>query len=61
MAAFFTSVVKAPNTGMVLILEMSGNLNHLGNLVLVCLSAFVMSDLIKSRPVCSVLLERQLR
>jgi H+/Cl- antiporter ClcA len=60
MAAFFTSVVKAPITGMVLILEMSGNFNHLGNLVLVCLSAFVMSDLIMSRPVYSVLLERML-
>ncbi|MDR2417877.1 MAG: ClC family H(+)/Cl(-) exchange transporter [Treponema sp.] len=60
MAAFFTSVVKAPITGMVLILEMSGNFSNMGNLVLVCLSAFVMSNLIMSHPVYSVLLERML-
>ncbi|MDR2111347.1 MAG: ClC family H(+)/Cl(-) exchange transporter [Spirochaetaceae bacterium] len=58
MAAFFTAVVKAPVTGIVLILEMSGNFNHLGSLVLVCFSAFVTSDLIVSRPVYDVLLER---
>lgn len=60
MAAFFTGVVKAPITAMVLILEMSGNFSNMGNLVLVCLSAFVMSELIMSRPVFSVLLERML-
>jgi H+/Cl- antiporter ClcA len=58
MAAFFAAVVKAPVTGIVLILEMSGNFNHLGSLVLVSLSAFVTSDLIASRPVYAVLLER---
>ncbi|MDR3304306.1 MAG: ClC family H(+)/Cl(-) exchange transporter, partial [Treponema sp.] len=30
MAAFFTSVINAPITGIVLILEMSGNVKHLG-------------------------------
>jgi H+/Cl- antiporter ClcA len=58
MAAFFAGVVKAPVTGMILILEMSGNFNHLGSLVLVSLSAFVTSELIASRPVYAVLLER---
>jgi H+/Cl- antiporter ClcA len=58
MAAFFTGVVKAPITGMVLILEMSANFNHLGNLVLVCLCALITSELIASRPVYIVLLER---
>ncbi|MDR1626191.1 MAG: ClC family H(+)/Cl(-) exchange transporter [Spirochaetia bacterium] len=61
MAAFFTGVVNAPVTGMILILEMSGNLNHLGSLVLACLSAFVTTQLIASRPVYTVLLERMLR
>jgi H+/Cl- antiporter ClcA len=60
MAAFFTGVVKAPITGIVLILEMSANFNHLGNLVLVCLCALITSDLIASRPVYEVLLERLL-
>ncbi|MDR2375711.1 MAG: ClC family H(+)/Cl(-) exchange transporter [Treponema sp.] len=58
MAAFFTGAVKAPVTGIVLILEMSGNFDHLGGLVLVCFSSFVMSELIASPPVYTVLLER---
>ncbi|MDR3192894.1 MAG: chloride channel protein [Treponema sp.] len=58
MAAFFTGAVKAPVTGIVLILEMSGTFSHLENLALVCFSSFVVSELIASRPVYAVLLER---
>jgi H+/Cl- antiporter ClcA len=61
MAAFFASVVNAPVTGIVLILEMSGNFNHIGGLVLVSLVSFVTSDRIASRPVYAVLLERILK
>jgi H+/Cl- antiporter ClcA len=61
MAAFFAGVVNAPVTGIVLILEMSGNFNHIGGLVLVSLVSFVTSDLIASRPVYTVLLERILK
>jgi H+/Cl- antiporter ClcA len=61
MAAFFTGVVNAPVTGIVLILEMSGSFDHLVSLVLVCLSAFVTSAVIASRPVYEVLLERIVR
>ena len=60
MAAFFTAVVRAPVTGTVLILEMSGNLSHLGGLVVVCLIAQLACDLVHSRPVYDVLLYRQL-
>jgi H+/Cl- antiporter ClcA len=58
MAAFFTSVVGAPLTGIVLILEMSGNFNHMGNLLLASFFSFVTANLIGSRPVYHVLLER---
>jgi H+/Cl- antiporter ClcA len=58
MAAFFTGAVNAPVTGIVLILEMSGNFSHLGSLVLVCFSSFVMIEFMASRPVYTVLLER---
>jgi H+/Cl- antiporter ClcA len=61
MAAYFAGVVKAPVTGMILILEMCGNFNHLSSLVLVSLSAFVTSELIASRPVYETLLERILK
>ncbi|MDR2448035.1 MAG: ClC family H(+)/Cl(-) exchange transporter [Treponema sp.] len=60
MAAFFSAVVKAPVTGVALILEMSGNFNHLGSLVLASLAAFVTSELIASPPVYAALLERML-
>ncbi|MDR0550802.1 MAG: ClC family H(+)/Cl(-) exchange transporter [Spirochaetaceae bacterium] len=58
MCAFFTAVVKAPLTGIVLVLEMSGNMYHLADMVLAAFSAFLCSELIASRPVYNVLLER---
>jgi H+/Cl- antiporter ClcA len=61
MAGFFTGAVGAPVTGVVLILEMSGGFNHLSSLVLVCLSAFVTSLLLNSRPVYEALLARFLK
>lgn len=60
MAAFFSGVVMAPVTGAVLVLEMSGSFDHLWGLVLVSLSAFVTAELIASRPIYAVLLERML-
>ena len=61
MAAFFTGAVSAPVTGVVLILEMSGSFNHLSSLVLICLSTFVTSLVINSRPVYEALLARFLK
>jgi H+/Cl- antiporter ClcA len=61
IAAFFTSVMKSPLTAMILILEMSGTVNHLGTLVPVCLTSFIVSELIGSRSINEVLLERMLR
>jgi H+/Cl- antiporter ClcA len=60
IAAFFTAVIKAPLTGMILILELSGTINHLGTLVPVCLASFIVSELIESRSVNEVLTERLL-
>jgi H+/Cl- antiporter ClcA len=60
MTGLFCAVVKAPVTGVILILEMSGNFDHLGALVLVSFAAFVTSELLASRPVYAVLLERLL-
>jgi H+/Cl- antiporter ClcA len=61
MAGFFAAVVKAPVTAIVLVLEMTANMNHLNSLVAVSFSAFVASELLRSRPVYAVLLERRLR
>ena len=60
MAAFFTSVVRAPVTGAVLILEMSGTFNHFMGLIFICVVAYVITDIIKSRAVYDVLLDKLL-
>jgi H+/Cl- antiporter ClcA len=61
MAAFFTAVARAPVTGALLILEMSGNFNHFAGLTAGCMAAFVVGDLIRSKGVYDALLERLLR
>jgi H+/Cl- antiporter ClcA len=61
MAAMFSAVVKAPVTGIVLVLEITANYNHLASLVLVSLCSFVTSELINSPPVYDVLLDRILK
>jgi len=60
MASYFTSVVKAPVTGAVLILEMSGTFNHFMGLISVCMFSYIVAELIKSKPVYDTLLERLL-
>lgn len=61
MAAFFTAVARAPVTGAILILEMSGNFNHFAGLTAGCMAAFVVGDLIRSKGVYDALLERMLK
>jgi H+/Cl- antiporter ClcA len=61
MAAIFSAVVKAPVTGIVLVLEMTANYNHLASLVLVSLCSFVTAELFSSQSVYDVLLARILR
>jgi H+/Cl- antiporter ClcA len=61
MAGFFASVVKAPVTAIVIVLEMTANMNHLMSLVAVAFSAFVASELIASPPIYAVLFNRLMR
>ncbi len=61
MAGFFTAVVRAPVTGIILISEMTGSLSHLLALSLVSLAAYFASDLMKARPVYDQLLRRLLK
>lgn len=60
MAAYFTAVVKAPITGSILITEMTGTFNHFLSLTTICLTAYVVSDLIKSQAIYDMLLENLL-
>lgn len=61
MAGFFTAIVRAPITGIVLITEMTGTLNHLLSLTVVSVVAYITADLLKSAPIYDSLLERILK
>ena len=58
MAAFFAAVVKAPVTGTILLLELTGQFEHLTGLIVVSGVAFLISDLCGGEPIFSALLER---
>ena len=60
MAGYFSAVVKSPITGSILIMELTGNFNHLLALIIVSSVAFLISDLFGSKPAYSALLERSL-
>lgn len=61
MAGFFTAIVRAPITGIVLISEMTGSLNHLLSLSTVSIVAYVTADLLRSAPIYESLLSRILQ
>lgn len=58
MAGYFVAVVRAPITGAVLILEMTGNLDHLLALVTVSVIAYYVTELLGLEPVYEILFER---
>ena len=60
MAAHFAAIVKAPITGIILISEMTGSLDHLLSLSIVVVVAQLVSDILKSKPIYESLLERLL-
>jgi len=58
MAGYFTAIVRAPITGSILIMEMTGSLSHLLSLSLVSMVAYITADFLKSEPIYESLLER---
>ena len=61
MAGYFTAIVRAPITGVILITEMTGSFSHLLSLTIVSITAYIVADLTKSKPVYDSLLENQLK
>lgn len=61
MAALFTGVVRAPLTGIVLIVEMTGNYGQMLALMLACFSAFAVVEGFRLPPIYDALLARDLR
>lgn len=60
MAAYFTAIVRAPLTAVVLMVEMTGNYSLVLPLLAACLAAYGVADFLRDRPVYEALLERDL-
>ncbi|WP_429189239.1 ClC family H(+)/Cl(-) exchange transporter [Fusobacterium sp. PH5-44] len=58
MAAFFVAVVKAPLTGTILILEMTGGFEHLLALATVSVVTYYVTSLLHLEPIYEILYER---
>ncbi len=61
MCGYFTAIVRAPITGIVLISEMTGSLSHLLSLTAVSLVAYITASLLNSEPIYESLLTRILQ
>ena len=61
MAGYFAAIVRAPLTGIVLLLEMTGSFENLFPLVLISVIASATADMLKSTPIYDALLENMLR
>ncbi|MCC8072661.1 MAG: chloride channel protein, partial [Clostridiales bacterium] len=58
MAGFFASIVRAPITGIVLVYELTGNMNNILPLATVSLISYATANLIGVNPIYEALLER---
>ena len=61
MAAYFTAIVRAPLTGITLIVEMTGNYSQMLPLLVACFCAYAVAELLRDLPVYEALLERDLK
>lgn len=60
MAGYFSAIVKAPITGVILITEMTGDFSNLLPLAIIALTSYVMSELLHGKPIYNQLLDRLL-
>jgi CIC family chloride channel protein len=61
MAAYFTAIVRAPLTGIMLIVEMTGNYSQMLSLLVSCFCAYAVAEFLKDLPIYEALLERDLK
>jgi CIC family chloride channel protein len=60
MAAYFAAIVRAPLTGIALIVEMTGNYQQMLPLLISCFFAYAVAEAMKDLPIYEALLERDL-
>ena len=58
MAGFFTAIVRAPITGIILLFEMSGSVSQMLSLAIVSVAAYITATLLRSEPIYESLLGR---
>ena len=58
MAGYFAAVVRSPITGTILITEMTGTFSHLLSLAIVSIVAYIVADILGSKPIYESLLEK---
>lgn len=61
MTGFFTAIVRAPLTGIILLFEMSGSISQMLSLSIVSVTAYVVATLMRSEPIYDSLLKRILK
>jgi CIC family chloride channel protein len=61
MAAYFTAIVRAPLTGIMLIIEMTGNYSQMLPLLVSCFCAYAVAEALKDLPIYEALFERDLK
>lgn len=58
MAGFFTAIVRAPITGIILLFEMSGSVNQMLSLAVVSVVSYITATMLRSEPIYESLLGR---
>ena len=61
MTGFFTAIVRAPLTGIILLFEMSGSISQMLSLSIVSVTAYMVATLMRSEPIYDSLLKRILK
>lgn len=61
MTGFFTAIVRAPLTGIILLFEMSGSISQMLSLSIVSVTAYIVATLMCSEPIYDSLLKRILK
>lgn len=61
MAGLFAGIVRAPITGIILITEMTGNMHRFLDIAVVSIIAYVVANIVKSKPIYTSLLDNILQ
>ncbi len=61
MAGYFTAIVRAPLTGIILITELVGSFGNFLSIPLVSITAYIVANLLGSKPIYQSLYENIVR